>query len=59
MMQQREEVAGSLVLDLNEPGVSVEAAESDDRRYVFQVNAPQSKKTIILQAENDRERTEV
>lgn len=38
------QVAGSLVLDLNEQNVTAEPAEADDRRYVFQVNAPVSKK---------------
>lgn len=35
MQQGREEVAGSLVIDLD--GCSVALADVDDRRYVFQV----------------------
>ncbi|XP_013390829.1 DCC-interacting protein 13-alpha-like [Lingula anatina] len=58
MSQNRNELAGSLVCDLNEEGLHVESTESDDRRYVFQVVAPASKKTIILQAENEVEKEE-
>ncbi|XP_025106871.1 DCC-interacting protein 13-alpha-like isoform X4 [Pomacea canaliculata] len=55
---QLDEVAGKLMLDLNEEGVLAEPAEVEDRRFTFQVTSPQSKKTIILQAENSRERDE-
>ncbi|CAL1532089.1 unnamed protein product [Lymnaea stagnalis] len=58
MSQTKEEFAGSLVLDLNEEGVVVESCVADDRRHTFQLVAPFSKKTIILQAENYRERDE-
>nr|XP_022299277.1 DCC-interacting protein 13-alpha-like isoform X8 [Crassostrea virginica] len=51
-------LAGSLVLDLNEPGVLAEPHESDDRRFVFQVLSPKSKRNIVLQAENEREKDE-
>nr|XP_022299272.1 DCC-interacting protein 13-alpha-like isoform X3 [Crassostrea virginica] len=58
MSQTRGELAGSLVLDLNEPGVLAEPHESDDRRFVFQVLSPKSKRNIVLQAENEREKDE-
>ena len=38
------QVAGSLTLDLNEPGTKVSVAESENRRFVFQVNSPSVKK---------------
>ncbi|KAK6175490.1 hypothetical protein SNE40_013948 [Patella caerulea] len=50
--------AGSLVVDLNEEGLIAEISEYDDRRFVFQIVAPSSKKTVVLQAENHREREE-
>nr|XP_011425916.2 DCC-interacting protein 13-alpha isoform X8 [Crassostrea gigas] len=66
MSQAREEVistntkklAGSLVLDLNEPGVLAEPHESDDRRFVFQIVSPKNKRNVVLQAENEREKDE-
>ncbi|XP_061175855.1 DCC-interacting protein 13-alpha-like isoform X4 [Saccostrea echinata] len=58
MSQSRDQLAGSLVLDLNEPGVLAEPHESDDRRFVFQVLSPKSKRNIVLQAENEREKDE-
>ncbi|XP_048744317.1 DCC-interacting protein 13-alpha-like isoform X8 [Ostrea edulis] len=65
MSQSRDEVvatntrlAGSLVLDLNEPGVLAEPHESDDRRFVFQVISPKSKRNTVLQAENERDKDE-
>lgn len=57
MCQAKDELAGSLVLDLNEPGVMAEPCEADDRRFVFAVVA-QKKKSIVVQAENDREKDE-
>jgi hypothetical protein len=38
------QVAGHLVLDLNQEGISVSAAECDDRRFIFQINDLQHKK---------------
>ncbi|XP_059171773.1 DCC-interacting protein 13-alpha-like isoform X3 [Physella acuta] len=64
MSQTKEEVhknpqfAGSLVMDLNEEGVLVESCVADERRHTFQLVAPISKKTVVLQAENYRERDE-
>lgn len=58
MCQTRNEVAGSLILDLNEEGTVASPVESDDRRYCLQIVSPVVKKTVILQAENDRERDE-
>jgi len=58
MSQTKEEFAGSLVMDLNDEGVVVESCFSDDRRHVFQLVSPSSRKTVILQAENYRERDE-
>eukprot|EP00105_Crassostrea_gigas_P038222 XP_019922370.1 PREDICTED: DCC-interacting protein 13-alpha isoform X7 [Crassostrea gigas] len=66
MSQARDEVistntkklAGSLVLDLNEPGVLAEPHESDDRRFVFQIVSPKNKRNVVLQAENEREKDE-
>ncbi|XP_052678245.1 DCC-interacting protein 13-alpha-like isoform X6 [Crassostrea angulata] len=58
MSQAREELAGSLVLDLNEPGVLAEPHESDDRRFVFQIVSPKNKRNVVLQAENEREKDE-
>ncbi|XP_056000626.1 DCC-interacting protein 13-alpha-like isoform X9 [Ostrea edulis] len=58
MSQSRDELAGSLVLDLNEPGVLAEPHESDDRRFVFQVISPKSKRNTVLQAENERDKDE-
>ncbi|KAK3101785.1 hypothetical protein FSP39_006317, partial [Pinctada imbricata] len=52
------QLAGSLVLDLNEPGVLAEPYDSDDRRFVFQVISPKSKKNVVLQAENERDKDE-
>ncbi|XP_063443526.1 DCC-interacting protein 13-alpha-like isoform X5 [Mytilus trossulus] len=53
-----QEVAGSLSLDLNEPGVLAEPYETDDRRFVFHVTSPKLRKSVVLQAENERERDE-
>ena len=53
------QVAGSLVVDLNEDGTTAGPLDIDDRRFVFQVASPTSKKAVILQAENERERDEV
>ncbi|XP_059171772.1 DCC-interacting protein 13-alpha-like isoform X2 [Physella acuta] len=58
MSQTKEEFAGSLVMDLNEEGVLVESCVADERRHTFQLVAPISKKTVVLQAENYRERDE-
>ncbi|KAK7464555.1 hypothetical protein BaRGS_00037890, partial [Batillaria attramentaria] len=58
MSQSKDEVAGKLVLDLNEEGVIAEAVEVEDRRFTFQITSQQSKKTVVLQAENFRERDE-
>ncbi|XP_062578802.1 DCC-interacting protein 13-alpha-like isoform X6 [Saccostrea cucullata] len=58
MSQSRDQLAGSLVLDLNEPGVLAEPHESDDRRFIFQVVSPKTKRNIVLQAENEREKDE-
>lgn len=58
MSQARDELAGSLVLDLNEPGVLAEPHDSDDRRFVFQIVSPKTKRNIVLQAENEREKDE-
>lgn len=38
------QVAGSLSLDLNEPGVLAEPYETDDRRFVFHVSSPKLRK---------------
>ncbi|XP_076106261.1 DCC-interacting protein 13-alpha-like isoform X4 [Mytilus galloprovincialis] len=53
-----QEVAGSLSLDLNEPGVLAEPYDTDDRRFVFHVSSPKLRKSVVLQAENERERDE-
>ncbi|XP_052084449.1 DCC-interacting protein 13-alpha-like isoform X2 [Mytilus californianus] len=58
MCQPKDEVAGSLSLDLNEPGVLAEPYETDDRRFVFHVSSPKLRKSVVLQAENERERDE-
>ncbi|XP_074646175.1 DCC-interacting protein 13-alpha-like isoform X3 [Tubulanus polymorphus] len=58
MSQSKAEVAGGLVLDLNEEGLHAEPADADDRRFIFHIVAPSTKKTVILQAENERERDE-
>lgn len=50
MQQGREEVAGSLVIDLD--GCSVAFADIDDRRYVFQVLSQDGKHSVVLQAES-------
>lgn len=57
MSQTRDEFAGSLVVDLNETGVVVEPCTVDERRNTFQLVCP-SRKVVILQAENYRERDE-
>ena len=44
MCQSKEEVAGSLVMDLNEDGTVAEASEVDDRRNVFTIVQPVNKK---------------
>ena len=38
------QVAGSLVVDLNEKGTVAEAVELDDRRFTFHVVSPPNKK---------------
>lgn len=53
------QVAGSLLVDLNETGVQAEAIDCDDRRNVFHVVCVGNRKSIIMQAENERERDEV
>ncbi|KAL3853218.1 hypothetical protein ACJMK2_016775 [Sinanodonta woodiana] len=58
MCQAKEEIAGKLIIDLNEEGVFAEPAESDDRRFTFQINSAKLKKSVGLQAENERERDE-
>lgn len=58
MCQAKDQVAGSLTLDLNEKGIYAEPIECDDRRNVFQVVSPSTKQTVILQAENENERDE-
>ncbi|CAH1784448.1 unnamed protein product [Owenia fusiformis] len=58
MCQAVEEVAGSLILDLNEDGTYAAEGDGDDRRYVFVIHSPKVKKTVHLQAENQRERNE-
>lgn len=57
MCQTKDEVAGSPVLDLNEPN-KTEIIEIEDRRFVFQIVQLSNKKTVILQAENAFERDE-
>ena len=48
------------MLDLNDEGVIAEPLEQcDDRRHVFHVICVGSKKSIIMQAENQAERDEV
>ena len=44
MCQSKDEVAGSLVVDLNEEGTSAESLDSDDRRNVFSITSPINKK---------------
>lgn len=44
MCQLKDEVAGSLILDLNGDDVRAEVAEADDRRYIFHIVAPKLKK---------------
>ena len=44
MCQTKEEVAGGLVMDLNEDGTVAEASEVDDRRNVFTIVQPVNKK---------------
>ncbi|XP_076447470.1 DCC-interacting protein 13-alpha-like isoform X2 [Babylonia areolata] len=58
MSQSKDEVAGKLVLDLNEEGVLAEPVDTEDRRFTFQISSSQGKKSVVLQAENFRERDE-
>ncbi|XP_052779538.1 DCC-interacting protein 13-alpha-like isoform X2 [Mya arenaria] len=58
MRQAMDEVAGSLVLDLNDDGVFAEPGEADDRRNVLQINTAKHRRHVVLQAENERERDE-
>lgn len=58
MCQTKEEVAGSLVLDLNDDGLIAEISDVDDRRFGFVIHVPHSKKSVYLQAENERDRDE-
>ncbi|XP_060583550.1 DCC-interacting protein 13-alpha-like [Ruditapes philippinarum] len=58
MSQSRDEVAGSLVLDLNDEGVFAEPTDADDRRNVFQISTAKHRRMVVLQAENERERDE-
>ena len=44
MCQQKDEVAGSLILDLNEPNVRAEPSDADDRRNVFHIVSQKVKK---------------
>ncbi|XP_029649563.1 DCC-interacting protein 13-alpha [Octopus sinensis] len=58
MYQFKDEVAGSLALDLSEEGMVAECTDADDRRFCFVVHNLSTKKSVILQAENERERDE-
>lgn len=58
MCQTKDEVAGSLVLDLNDDGLVAEITDIDDRRFGLVIHVPHSKKCVYLQAENERERDE-
>ncbi|XP_069620571.1 DCC-interacting protein 13-beta isoform X1 [Ranitomeya imitator] len=53
MCQHRGEVAGGLIQDLD--NCSVMAVDCEDRRYCFQITAPNGKSSLILQAEGKRE----
>ncbi|XP_073507660.1 DCC-interacting protein 13-beta isoform X1 [Phyllobates terribilis] len=53
MCQHRGEVAGGLIQDLD--NCSVMAVDCEDRRYCFQITAPNGKLSLILQAEGKRE----
>ncbi|XP_026058181.1 DCC-interacting protein 13-beta isoform X1 [Carassius auratus] len=53
MCQPRGAVAGGMVLDLDNS--SVMAIECEDRRYCFQITAPNGKTSLILQAESKKE----
>ncbi|XP_071960303.1 DCC-interacting protein 13-alpha-like isoform X2 [Antedon mediterranea] len=57
MSQAKGEIAGSLVVDLENS--TVNCADVDDRRYVFQITPPtDSKKSITLQAFSGSDREE-
>ncbi|XP_003461782.1 DCC-interacting protein 13-beta isoform X3 [Cavia porcellus] len=53
MCQPRGAVAGGLIQDLD--NCSVMAVDCEDRRYCFQITAPNGKSGIILQAESRKE----
>ncbi|XP_053441735.1 DCC-interacting protein 13-beta isoform X1 [Nycticebus coucang] len=56
MCQPRGAVAGGLIQDLD--NCSVMAVDCEDRRYCFQITAPNGKSGIILQAESRKENEE-
>ncbi|EHB16324.1 DCC-interacting protein 13-beta [Heterocephalus glaber] len=56
LCQPRGAVAGGLIQDLD--NCSVMAVDCEDRRYCFQITAPNGKSGIILQAESRKENEE-
>ncbi|XP_023572834.1 DCC-interacting protein 13-beta isoform X2 [Octodon degus] len=56
LCQPRGAVAGGLIQDLD--NCSVMAVDCEDRRYCFQITAPDGKSGIILQAESRKENEE-
>lgn len=58
MHQLKTEIAGYPLIDLKSD-IVVLPLEFDDRRYVFQINCLSPKRTIILQANSERDREEV
>ncbi|XP_038047739.1 DCC-interacting protein 13-alpha-like isoform X2 [Patiria miniata] len=57
MSNAKGQIAGSLVLDLD--GCTVNAAEVDDRRFIFQITRPEdTKKLVTLQCMSESDRAE-
>lgn len=55
--QNKNDIAGTPIIDLKSDLVII-PTESDDRRFVFQINSLSNKKSIILQANSEKDRVE-
>lgn len=58
MQQDKNEIVGTTVMELKSDLV-ISPVGDDERRFVFQISSLSPKKTITLQANNERDREEV